>query len=332
MAYYGSQTGYVGFARQTASGVYTTPTKYMYVTSASIDPDTDLLIPDPEIGTGRAIADDVYNGPIKWTGSIEFNVRPEAFGLLAYAAMGSCTSSGIDGSNSYGHTFRLENQLVPLSIEKNVGDGLEVFGYTDCKVNTLSLSATAGELVTGSVEIIGTDETSGKTNQAETYETAPIFTYAGGTVTLDGVVTSVKEVSLELNNNIVDDDYRLGSRKLGSLVEKRREVSAKITIVPQDSSTYKKAVYGSGTATTTSGSQLTYTGSLDLHFESATGIPNTASTKYSMDINIQKAVFRAAPLPISGDDMIIEELDMLPVQGTTEDEFTIAIRNTTASY
>jgi len=328
---YMSESGYIGLAKQVASGTYVTPAQYMYVNSVSIEPQTDLIISDPEIGSGRDIIDNsALVGPIHWAGSLDFNVRPEAIGLLLLGATGAVTSSGISGS-AKGHTFTFENDLIPLSIENSVGDGLEVLGYSDCKVNTLHFEGAAGEIVQGSAEIIAINETSGKTNQAESFETSPMFTYQSGSVVLDSAEISVKSFSFDINNNIQDDDYRFGSRTLASLVEKRRELAASVEIVPTDSNTFKKSVYGSASATTVSGLQTTYSGSLFLRFESAYKVPGT-TIPYQLDITIPKAVFKAAPFTVSGDDMIVETLDILPVKQSGSGIATIVLRNSTASY
>ncbi len=41
---YMSQSGYIGVAKQTASGTYVTPAQYMYVDSISIDAQTEELV------------------------------------------------------------------------------------------------------------------------------------------------------------------------------------------------------------------------------------------------------------------------------------------------
>ena len=330
---YMSQSGYIGIAKQTSSGTgaYTTPAHYMYVNSAPIEPQTDLLIPDPEIGGGRDIIDNsVLVGPIKWAGSLDFNLRPEAIGLLLLGATGAVTSSGISGA-AKGHTFTFENDLIPLSIEKRAGNGLENFGYSDCKVNTLHFEAAAGEIVNGSAGIIAIQETSGKTVQTPSFETSPVFTYQNGSVILDSGEISVKSFNFDINNNIQDDDFRFGSRTLASLVEKRRELAASMEIVPTDATILKKSVYGSSSATTVSGLQTTYSGALFLRFESAYKVPGT-TIPYQLDITIPEAVFKAAPFTISGDDMIVETLDLLPVKQSGVDIATIVLRNSTASY
>lgn len=330
---YMSESGYIGLAKQTASGTgaYTTPSQYMYVNSVSIEAQSDLLISDPEIGSGRdIISTSALVGPVKWAGSLDFNVRPESIGLLLLGATGAVTSSGISGA-AKGHAFTFENDLIPLSIENSVGNGLEVFGYSDCKVNTLHFEGAAGEIVKGTAEIISIQETSGKTNQAETFETSPVFTYQSGSVILDSGEISVKSFSFGINNNIADDDFRFGSRTLASLVEKRRELAASLEIVPTDSNIFKKSVYGSASATTVSGLQTTYSGALFLRFESAYKVPGT-TVPYQLDITVPSAVFKTAPFTISGDDMIVETLDLLPVKQGTNSIATLVLRNSTSSY
>lgn len=332
---YMSEEGYIGLGRQTGSGAsnYKTPSSYMYVKSCDIGPESDLMIPDPEIGTGRDITE-AYVGPVKYTGKIEFDLRPNAFGYLLLAATGAVTSSGIAGqTGAYGHTFTFQNNLIPLSIEKKIGDGLENIGYIDSKVNSLHIECAAGEFVTGSADILALDEVSGKTIQTTTFGTDPIFTYDGGSVVLEGSPISVKSLSFDINNNLVDDDFRIGSRKLQSSEEKRRELSASVDIVPTDYNTFRKTYYGSTSATTSSGTgvQDTYSGSLFAKFSTAKSVANGLTQKYEMEINIPKAIFRTAPLPVSGDEMIVETLEMLPVKGT-QDISTIVIRNGKANY
>lgn len=325
-----SEEGYVGLAKQIVSGGRVTPAHFLYVNSVAIDPEESLLIPDPEIGSGRDIVD-AFVGPIKWTGSLEFNLRPEAFGLLLLGATGAVTSSGING-DAKGHLFTFENDLIPLSIEKRVGDGLEVFAYTDTKINTLRIECAAGELATGSAEVIAITEESDIAESVESFETAPIFTWAGGSITIDSEEIPVKNFSFEINNNLVDDDFRIGQRKLGSLTEKRRELTASFDIVPLTSDTYKKAVYGSTGASSVSGNQQTFSAAVHIKLESADGVyvPGT-SQKYEFELDIPKAIFRSAPLPTSGDDLIVQTLEMLPIKGT-EAIATIVLRNGVSSY
>jgi hypothetical protein len=326
---YTAQEGHVGLALQGAEGVYDEATQFLYVTEISLEPDDNLIVPDPEIGTGRDITE-AYPGGIKWSGSISFNLRPEALGMLLLGAFGSVSSNTVGAVTT--HTFTPANTLPLLSIEKAVSDGLEVFGYTDVKVNSLRIECAAGEIATGTCEVIATKETSDIAASTPVFEDAPIFTFAGGQVKVDTVVASVKAVSFELNNNIQDDDYRIGSRYLGTLTPKRRELTASIDVVPEDSDEYKKAVYGASNLTEAANTQPVYTGSLEILFESLTGqvIPTT-STKYSLKIEVPEAIFKSAPIPTSGDEMIVQSIEMLPVKGAGNIA-TATLINSTPSY
>lgn len=331
---YMAQSGYIGTARQTASGTYVTPTKYHYVTDASIEPNGDLIIPDPEIGGGRDIVDgSVHPGTISWSGGINFYVRPESIGHFILGSTGAVTSSGLAGiSGGYGHTFTFANDLIPFSVEECIGDGLDVIGYNDVKFQNFHIEAAAGELTTGTVDIIASNAVAGKTQQTPSYETSPIMTFAGGSVVINNAAMSVKSVSLDIANNIADDDFRIGSRTLQSLVEKRREISASVEIVPTDNSIFRQAVYGSSSATTVSGLQTVFGGALFLRFETAAKIPGSATVGYQLDFNFPKAVFRVSDYSGANDDQITQTLDMLVVDTSNAAIGTVVLRNTTENY
>jgi len=334
---FSSNEGYVGFARQTASGTYVAPTRFLYVKNIDITPDNNIMIQDPEIGGIRDITDNVQLGTIGWGGNIDFDARPEGIGHLVLSAMGAVTSSGIAGqSGAYGHLFTPESDCLPISIEKRVGGNstatlLDVFGYQDCKVNTLRFECAAGEMVTGTAEVVAIEERSGKTNQTATYGTDPIFTFVNGIVNIEGVSYSVKNLSFELNNNIDTEDFRIGQRTRQTLIEQRRELSATLDIVPTDANVFKNAYFGSTGDTAVANTQTIYKGTLFIRFENPKVIGAT-SQKYSMDITIEEAAFRTAPLPMSGDDMIIQTLEMLPVKASGSNIVTIAIRNSIENY
>ncbi len=326
--------GWIGLAKQTASGAanYVAPSQYLYVDNFSMNPNSEPLIPNAEIGAGRDIQDNsVRVGGISWTGPIEGELRPSAIGLIILSAYGSAVSSGISG-DAYGHTFEPTDNLIPLSITKRIGDEsnpMDVFGYTDVKINTFRVEAAAGELATFSADAIAVEERSSKSDQTPTFETGPIFSFVDGKVDLEGISLSVKNISIELDNNIVDDDFRIGQRVLQSLIERRRTVTATIDTVPTDASIFKKTVFGGSANTSVSNTQQVYTGSLFLRFES----PHLISSQpYSMDITVPKAVFRVANLPISGEDMVIETLEMTAVKQSGSASITTVLRNDVVSY
>lgn len=331
-----SNDGFIGLARQTnpasGAGSYVSPTRYLYVDSFDVNPNSEPLIPDAEIGSTRDIQDNsIRVGPISWSGEVSGKLRPDSIGLIVLSALGAAVSSSI-GGGAFGHTMTPTDNCIPLSITKRIGDQgnpMDVFGYTDAKVNVLRFEAAAGELVTFNAEFIAVEERSGKSNQTPTFETGPIFSFVDGEVVLEGTSIPLKNISVELNNNIVDDDYRIGTRLLASTLERRRTLTATLDVVPTDASIFKKTVYSGTGNTAVSDSQLVYSGSLFLRFEA----PHTiGSQNYSMDVTIPEAVFRTANLPISGEDMVMETLEMTAVKQSGEHVVTVVLRNGISSY
>lgn len=86
-----SQAGYVAFMTQSAPDTF--PAGFnssaigMKLRSGGIGTNRELLIPDPEIGGGRDIAD-AYLGAVSWAGDLEFYTRFNALLPLLNAALG----------------------------------------------------------------------------------------------------------------------------------------------------------------------------------------------------------------------------------------------------
>ena len=187
-------------------------------------------------------------------------------------------------------------------------------------------------MVTGSTDIIASNAVAGKTEQTSSFETSPIMTFAGGSVVVNSGAMSVKSVSLDINNNVADDDFRIGSRTLESLVEKRREIEASVEIVPTDNTVFRQTIYGSSSATTVSGLQTAFGGALFLRFETAAKIPGSATVGYQLDFNFPKAMFKIADFTGANDDMITQTLDMIVVDTSDASVGTVTLRNTTENY
>lgn len=88
---FSSQAGHVAFMKQAVAGTF--PAGFngssiaMKTRSGQLSANRDLLIPDPEIGGGRDIAD-AYLGAVVFAGDIEFYARFNALMTLLYAAFG----------------------------------------------------------------------------------------------------------------------------------------------------------------------------------------------------------------------------------------------------
>jgi hypothetical protein len=323
---YLSQAGHVGLRIQSTKGVYADPGGtgdkgiFMYTRSGSIGGNRELIIPDPEIGGNRDIPD-ASLGPISYSGEYEYYARMDSLVLMMYAALGNVTKSG---ATATGYTWVItpDDEALPwVSVEERIADGYQVFKYTDCKVNTLHLEAEANGYLMGSSAVIGLTQatTTATAANARVYDTTPLVVGTNVLIqyndTVNGLTTlPAKSFNMDVNNNIEDDDFRLGSLALGDLVEKRRETTFGVTIRPQDANIWKTAMWGRPGATAPEG--VSTKGNLKVTITTYEDIPGTTgpAVKYSMVIDFPKAIIAPFNVEPSGDDVVEHDLEIRPVR------------------
>jgi hypothetical protein len=326
-----SQTGHIGFAVQSGKGVYNTPLLFTYYENDDIGLMPENITPPAQIGGGRDVVD-MYAGPMKVDGGMDLDPRPDFAGLPFYGVLGGISTAAGAESGVYVSTITPENTLPWLSAQRKVSDTYDVFNYTDLKINSMTLSCEAGQQVSMNLDIRGLTESGSASPETPTYETAQVWMWHSGTVELEGSEICVQSVSLEINNNLDDSDYRICStygRGLGDLSEGMREINATLAIRPSDNDLYQKAVYGQDNATAPTKS--VYSGSLHLRFESVENIGST-SEKYYLDITIPKAFFQPFKISPNGSDTLEHELNMVAAKSGALDIITVEIQNTIADY
>lgn len=292
-----------------APGDTVVPGVFARILSGSMSGNRDLIIPDPEIGGNRDIPD-AYLGPIAFSGSYEMYGRAKFVATMLRAALGTAVSTLV--TDHYEHTITpLDTGSLPwLSVEEAIADSYEVFNYTDVKVNSLHFECDAEGYLKVSCDLIGLTQTAGNTRTVTpAWDTTPLFVGSNITCTYNAVSLPAKAFSLDINNNIEDNDFRLGSVALGDAVEKRREVMAGVTIRPDDSSLWRQATYGSSVATSAAAGaavkqQLVVT---ILTYEL---IPGADVEKYSIIFTIPKATIKPYSLSPSGDDVIEHDFEI----------------------
>jgi hypothetical protein len=327
---YTAETGYVGLARQDEKGTFKEPTDFMKVTSVDLNPEGDKLIPDPEVGSISDI-DSIHQGTYKISGSMDSYVRPEAIGLLFWGALGTYTNSGSLTGGAYLHNFTpLTSGSLPwMSLKKSVADNIEVFDYKDCKIEGFTLNINSSEFCDASFDIVGIQDEEGSSTEPS-YETAPLLVATKATINIGGSAVSVKSCSVEWKNNLDSDDFRVGSRFLGDITEKRRELDVRMDLVLDTTSElYKKAFYGSATASE-AGFDV-YADNVDIILESPTTI-GTSDLPYKILIQIKNAVFMSAPIPSSGDDLVVIPLELKATKTTGYNILEIHDWNSKSSY
>lgn len=325
---YSAELGSLGMAIQPIKGTFTEPTDFMKVQGIELNPEGEKIIPDVEIGSGQDITE-VYAGTYKISGSVDTYIRPEAIGVLFYGALGKYTASGSLGNGAYLHNFVASGVLPWVSVKKVISSDVQVFNYTDCKVEGFQIDINASEPATAKFDIVGISDAIG-TAPAESYETAPMLIATQATINIGGVAVSAKKATINYKNNLENGDFRVGSRFLGDITEKRREIDLSMDIVLDTTSElYRKSFYGSATAT--SAGFPVYADRVDIIMTSATNI-GTSALPFKMLIAIKNAVFMAAPTPAKGDDLIVIPLELKATKSGSENIFEIHVWNSKASY
>lgn len=315
-----SQSGQVGLKTQAAADTYADPGAaapddgvFMRTRGGSLGPNRDLLVPDPEIGGSRDVPD-AYLGTVMWSGEIEFYARMNSLATLLHGLMGSHTST-VGGAAPedtwWTHAFSpIDTGSLPwLSMEENVGGTFETFQYIDMKVASLHLEAEANGYLMGNFSGIARKQSSGHTKtDPATFDTTPMMVGTNITGTLDGVLLPAKSFSFDFNNNLEDDDFRLGSFFLGDVSEKRREVTAGFTIRPEDASFWKQAVYGQAGATEPGG--LVTKEELVIQADTYEFAGDSLTQTLSLTITIPNITIEPFGAEPSGDDIIEHDVTM----------------------
>jgi len=328
-----SQAGQVGFITQAAPGAYTDPGTtgvFMRTRSGALAANRELLIPDPEIGGGRDVPD-AYLGAVSFAGDYEFYGRTNSLATLLYAAFGTKTTVdtdfAIDGHAT--HTLTPTDGNLPwLSVEEAIGNGFDTFQYVDAKVNTLSFEAEANGYLMGTAGFIAREQTAGNTKTASPpWDTNPMMVGTNITATYNGVALPAKSFTFELNNNLEDDDFRLGSFFLGDVTEKRRELTMGFVLRPEDVGYWRQAVYGATGATEPGG--LVSKEAVVISIESYEPAGTSATVKHGIVITVPKAAFQPFAVEPSGDDVIEHDVTLQALRPDPSTEIvSVAVTNT----
>lgn len=320
-----SQAGQVILRSQAVQGTYQSDTSTAGVSvklrSGGLGTNRDLLIPDPEIGGGRDVVDALL-GAASWGGDYEFYARVDALATLLKACLGTAAAP-VTATGVTTHTITpVDVGTLPyLSIEENVGGTLETYNYTDAVVNTLHLEAEANGYMMGTAGIIAAKQVAGATKTATPgkFDNSPMYVGTNITVTYNAVSLPAKSFSLDINNNVAADDFRLGSFYIGDLTAKRREVTASFSIRESSSALWRQATYGTSAATQVGG--VTTKSPLVITATTYEDIPGSSPlTKYSIQLTFPNFAFTPYTLDASGDDIIESDVSgqaLRPAVGTS---------------
>ncbi len=323
MPEFSSQSGAVIVGSQATAGTFkadmATTGLAVKLRSGSLAGDRELLIPDPEIGSGRDIAD-AYLGTVGFGGDYEMYARMRAVGFFLKQALGvvnSAATAGAPANSAYTHTITpTDGQLPYFSVYEEISDSLEKFNYTDCVANTFHLEAEANGYLMGTVGILGRLNAADVTDLDPTtlFDNSPLIVGTNITVTYNGITLPASSFSFDINNNVEEDNYKLGDFYRKNLTAKRREITASINMRHETKTTFHQAMYGTTTATSAGG----LTTKQPLVITAVTYEKIGASTvPWGITLTLPKVIFQPFAYGPSGDDVLENDIDMQAVRPST---------------
>jgi hypothetical protein len=197
-----------------------------------------------------------------------------------------------------------------LGIEENVGNGFDVFRYTDAVVNTLHFEADASGYLMGTAGMIARIQNAqaSPVDVSALYDNLDMIVGTNITVTFNGTSLAARSMKFDFNNNFQADDFRLGSFVIGDLTAKRREVTCGVHIREQDKTLWRQAVYGSSAATSPGGviakSPVVITASTYSFLPGSS--PNLV---YSITVTLPYSAIKPYALKVSGDDVMESDIE-----------------------
>ena len=205
----------VGVGLETVRGTPVAPSRWIKKISANVLPRNEKVVDESTFG-GLEDSDNARVTKKWFDGDIEGNLHADVAGYFFLNLYGSIVTTGI-GTGAYSHAFSLEQDIEHPTISVYRKDGSVINQkYGGGVVNTLEISATAGELVKFTSNIILS--TGASSTETPAYLTE--YDFIGRDITIKVADTegglagatalTVKNVSISFSSNAIVD-HKFGS-------------------------------------------------------------------------------------------------------------------------
>lgn len=310
----------LAIGKQAAKGTpQTTPAFKLRLTGGDVSPDT-AIVQLAETDASRQAGSSVVVGSTVG-GSTSHYLRPDEFGMIAYAALGANADSG---STNFTHTATPAASAPYLTLFKAYNVTTLVDQYSDCRITSLGVSGAAGGVLTYSPTWAGLNFLLGATDPALAATTTAPLTYPQVTVTKGGAAPgTVESFDLTISNGgafvtgdsgLVNPDYVFG----------QFSVSGTITLLFENDQDYRAFHTGSTTGTAPS----------TTIFSESLSIAATKDTNTSVTFTMAGVEYTAYPLApdVSGAPLRVAMAFRTQRQAAIASNLTIVTKNATPSY
>lgn len=204
-------TGQAGIIKEAAYGSVGTVDTFINLIDEDVRQVQEKIV-DPSLIQSRNIQK-YYNGVLDVLGGFNMVVDPDNIGLLLFMALGVEASPATPGgaTNTRTHIFTpagITTDLgsFTLEIERKYETGNCGFIYESCMVDSMTLSATKGSLLTARFDIVGQQYTENQAVQSLSPSTLLPYTFHFGAITVSGAgVTYVNSFTMTYNNHLDAD-------------------------------------------------------------------------------------------------------------------------------
>jgi hypothetical protein len=281
----------VAIGKESAWGTAVPDTMLINFTSESMAPEITKTEEENLLAATAASAYDLMG--IKASGDISCILKPENAGFFMKAALGGVDVVTVVTGQQV-HTIPLQTAALALpSYTLRVDRKQAIKMYSGCRVNSLKLSAKAGDYVRATLSFKGKDEATG-TITTSTVPSLKAYKFIGATVVAGAVTFEATSVEFSHENNLEDGPQTSVS---GLYATEPMHTKRKTTIsieTPYDAN--------AETIKTTNLLTETVITSIVLHLESPSIIATTH--KYRMDITLSNVAIMDVKTNVGGAGML----------------------------
>lgn len=175
-------------------------------------------------------------------GSIDLPLLYEGTGMLLKAAIGAVTTTDLGASEDprYQHDYEpsSDGELPSLSIGLQRGTGSKEI-FLGCKVATMGISATAGEEVTASFEVIAQNADARAAAYTSSFGSGrQIFHFESGDLSYNSATYKMKSFELSLDNKLERRNVLGDKKTLEPITNDVKDITLSVTLEMQDNVLY----------------------------------------------------------------------------------------------
>ena len=298
----------IGIGVETTVGTAATPTRFYEFNDESIAMTIERIESEGLRTGNRVLRSDRYaSGQKAIEGSFSMDMTADNTAILFKHALGAVATAG-----TYTHTCTMADPFglgLTIEVGRPGNDGtVRAFTYAGCKINSLDLSVSVGELLSAEFGVIGTTaETIGTVTAASYGSSLELLHFAGAAITVAGVAYPCKDFSLSVNNGLTGDRFVLGSQVAQQpIASSLAEVTGSLTSEFLDATAYNRVINATHAAVV------------------ATFTDSTADT---ITVTVPVARFDGDTPSVGGPDILDQTLNFKGLFNGTDSPVTIAVKN-----